>query len=257
LTLNAAMQLALRVDPSLVLDLAGFAAPDAWQRRLIRSTAELTLVNCHRQSGKSTATAGLAVVTALHEPGSLTLIVSAAQRQSDEVYAKVQAIYRALGRPQGIAAENATELRLGNESRIVSLPDSPDTIVGYSGPRLVIIDESSRVSDETFVAVSPMLSVSRGRMVCLSTPRGRRGFWFYLWHDEAVVAERIMFTAEENPRIDPAWLDSERRRLGSRAYRQEYRGEFLEAEDAVFNSDTVMNAFKSTRPPLVFGSRLG
>jgi hypothetical protein len=35
-------------------------------------------------------------------------------------------------------------------SRVVSLPDSIDTLLGISGPRLVIIDEAGQVSDETF-----------------------------------------------------------------------------------------------------------
>ncbi len=40
------------------------------------------------------------------------------------------------------------------------------------------IDEAARVSDELYRAVRPMLATSGGRIVLLSTPFGKRGFFF-------------------------------------------------------------------------------
>jgi hypothetical protein len=45
-------------------------------------------------------------------------------------------------------------------------------------PGLVIVDEAARVPDDLYRAVRPMLAVSQGRLIALSTPFGQRG-WFY------------------------------------------------------------------------------
>ena len=52
------------------------------------------------------------------------------------------------------------------------------TLEGFSDPRLCLIDEASIVSDSVMTALLPMLIVSGGRLMALSTPKGKRG-WFY------------------------------------------------------------------------------
>ena len=81
--MNAAARLALMLDRSLILDLIGLT-PDDWQRAVLRSTADRLLLLCHRQAGKSTCVAGLAVATAVLDASDLIVIASARQRQSSE-----------------------------------------------------------------------------------------------------------------------------------------------------------------------------
>jgi hypothetical protein len=88
----------LRADPANLLALAG-RPPDPWQARLVRSRARRMLILCGRQTGKSTTGAALALRTALLRPGSLTLLLSPTQRQSAELFRKMTALDRALGRP--------------------------------------------------------------------------------------------------------------------------------------------------------------
>jgi hypothetical protein len=71
-------------------------APDPWQADLLDSRARQVLLNCSRQSGKSTITAILAAHQAL-TPDSLTLILSPSLRQSGELYGKVRGVLTALG----------------------------------------------------------------------------------------------------------------------------------------------------------------
>ncbi len=51
--------LALALDPSLILAAQGIT-PDPWQRELLLASAREILLNCCRQSGRSTTVAGLA-----------------------------------------------------------------------------------------------------------------------------------------------------------------------------------------------------
>ena len=86
--LDLALDLAHALDPvAFVQDRLNFE-PDPWQARLLRSRAPWILLNCCRQSGKSTTTAALALHTAIYDPG-LTLLVSPSLRQSKELFAKV------------------------------------------------------------------------------------------------------------------------------------------------------------------------
>jgi hypothetical protein len=50
------------------------------------------------------------------------------------------------------------------------------TIRGFSGAALLIVDEAARVDDALYYALKPMLAVSGGSLLMLSTPYGRRGF---------------------------------------------------------------------------------
>lgn len=247
--MNPATSLAIRIDPSLILDEMGFS-PEPWQRQVLRSTHERMLLNCHRQAGKSTATAGLAVSTIIAESDALVLLVSASLRQSRELFLKVTRSYNALGAPIPIIEDNTTTLSLANGSRVVCLPDNDETIPGYSAPRLVVIDEASMVSDATAMAIHPMLAISRGRLICMSTPRGKRGFWSEAWHDHSADWERIAFKATDNPRIDPGWLAEQRVLLGPRWFGQEYLGEFNESVGQLFSNEDIDAAFTSTRPAL-------
>ena len=45
-----------------------------------------------------------------------------------------------------------------------------ETVRGFSGVRLLVADEAARVSDALHFLIRPMLAVSGGRMVCLTTP---------------------------------------------------------------------------------------
>jgi hypothetical protein len=79
--MDLATQLLIRLDRSRILDVMGLR-PDEWQRSAVNSTSPRLLLLCHRQSGKSTCTSGLALATAILEEGSLTLIVSRSLRQT-------------------------------------------------------------------------------------------------------------------------------------------------------------------------------
>src|SRR5215217_2250094 len=169
----------LAQDLKLALDRVSFARrlglePDPWQVDLLRSTSERVLLNCCRQSGKSTMTAVIALHRALYHPSSLILCLAPALRQSQELFSKMAGFYRDLGRPVSAVTERKLSLELENRSRIITLPGSEKTIRGFSGTSLLILDEAARVEDELYFAVRPMLAVSGGALMMLSTPHGKR-----------------------------------------------------------------------------------
>jgi hypothetical protein len=239
----------MALDPVVLAEQAG-VTPDPWQTTVLRSTARQVLMLCPRQAGKSTTAGLLAVDDAIHRE-SLVLLLAAALRQSSELFRPVKAILRALGDyAPPIVQESALTLELANGARIVSLPGTESTIRGFSKVGLLVIDEGSRVRDDLYQSVRPMLSVSRGRLVALSTPFGKRG-WF---HHEATSGsadwERVTVTAHDVPRIAPEWLEAERNRIGDWWFRQEYMCEFVDTNDQVFSHDLVMAAMRDDIQPL-------
>ena len=232
----------------------GFAIgmePDPWQYDVLGSDHPRILLNNSRQSGKSTVAAVLATHAALYERGSTVLLLSRALRQATLLLETCMTVYKALGRPVTAVSESALSLTLDNGSKIVSLPGkSGATVRGYAAVRLLVIDEASQVEDELVTALRPMMAVSGGRMIALSTPYGRRGWWHDAWANGGDVWKRVRVTADECPRIGQhypggkvAYLAEERRALGERAFRQEYYCEFNEQNDQVFGEEIVKKAF--------------
>lgn len=237
-----ALDLAMALDPVALAEAAGLY-PDRWQRNVLRSVAPRVLINASRQSGKSTTVAALTLHTALYQPKSLSLVLSPGERQSKEFLRKVVGLYRALDRPVPSDAENKLELELSNGSRIVALPGNEGTIRGYSGVNLLVVDEASRVPDSLYVAVRPMLAVSGGRLVALSTPFGTRGWWYEAYEHGGASWERTKITALECPRISAEFLEEERTTLGEWWYMQEYFCRFMDAQSAAFRSEDIERAF--------------
>ena len=248
---------ALSEDLRLALDRVSFARvlgiePDPWQGDLLCSSSDRLLLNCSRQSGKSTMSATIALHRALYHPGSLILCLAPALRQSQELFSKLAGFYRDLGRPVSPLAERKLGLELENGSRVVTLPGTEKTIRGYSGAALLIVDEAARVDDGLYYALRPMLAVSGGRLMMLSTPAGRRGVFFEEW-TEGIGWERYEVPASQVPRISEEFLEEERQALPARIFRQEYECSFEETDDQVFSHEDVTAAISEEVTPMFGG----
>jgi hypothetical protein len=144
-----AHDLALALAPARMMAACGLT-PDSWQEALLRSAASRILLLCSRQSGKSSTCALLALHQALYQPGSLILLLSPSLRQSQELFKKVQTLYRMLGAPAPLAAESALRYEFTNGSRMIALPGIEANVRGYSGVNLLVIDEAARVLDDLY-----------------------------------------------------------------------------------------------------------
>jgi hypothetical protein len=236
------------------LAVAAALPPDDWQRDVLTSTADRMLLNVCRQAGKSSITAVLAAHVALYEPGALVLCLSPTERQSGELLRKVVDVWRAVERPVPADSERRLALELENGSRVLALPGArEETVRGLSAPRLVLLDEASRISDALWYAVSPMLAVGGGRVIMLSTPFGKRGAFFQLWTEGGPAWQRVEVPATQCPRIPASFLQDEEASLPARWFRQEYLCSFEETIDQVFSYEHVHAALSADVVPLFAG----
>ncbi len=251
MSITADLRLAL--DPVAFAQAAGIE-PDDWQRNVLRSTASRLLLNVSRQAGKSTVASILAVHEALYHPRSLVLALSPSLRQSQLLFRKCVSVYRAVGRPVHAETESALRLALDNGSEIVALPANEESIRGFSAVSLLLVDEAARVQDDLYRAVRPMLATSGGRLLAMSTPWGKRGWWHDAWTAGGPAWQRVEVPASQCPRITAAFLAEEEKALGARWYRQEYGCQFSENSEQIFAYDDLMRAVTPEVTPLFGGS---
>jgi hypothetical protein len=148
------------------------------------------------------------------------------------------------------------QLTLENGSRIVSLPGKEGTIRGFSGVDLLAIDEAAWVPDDLYRAARPMLAVSGGRLILMSTPFGKRGHFYQEWTQGGESWERVEIPASACPRIPAGFLEEEQRALGPFWYRQEYECQFSEtAEQLVADEDLRASVTGTVRPLFGEGER--
>jgi hypothetical protein len=227
--------------------------PDPWQARLLGSAADRILLNCSRQSGKSTMASILALHKALAAPDSLILILAPAERQAKELFTKVAQFYGLLGHPIPADSYRKLGMNLANGSRIEALPGTEKTIRSFSGVDLLLVDEAARIADELYFTARPMLAVSGGRLMMLSTPFGKRGVFYEEWTG-GEAWERYTVTASECPRIPPAFLEEERKTLGPWWFAQEYECRFMDTVDQVFQTEVIDKAITDEVAPLFGGA---
>jgi hypothetical protein len=247
--LTIARDFARAIDPIELARDCGLE-PDQVQAKLLASSARRFLLCCTRQWGKSTTTALIALHEALYSTPAMIVLVSPSQPQSTELFKKIHDYWERLPGAPEAHQESLTRMELANGSRIVSLPGSEKTTRGYSGATLVVMDEAARVPDELLAAVRPMLATTSGRFYALSTPAGKRG-WFYEAWTRGEGWERVSVNGRECPRISPEFLEEERQALGPMRFSQEYECEFIDAETSVFATELIEAALVDDFEPFL------
>jgi len=225
---------------------------DDWQADLLRSRSKKIILNCSRQSGKSTTSAVLALHESIYRNPSFVLIIAPTQDQSGELMMKFDEFRSAVELPSDyLSTDTKLAVRFSNNNRVVARPGSEKSARSFSAVTLLLEDEASRVSDDLFNTVRPMLAVSNGRHILMSTPFGRRGHFHQIWENERDLWEAHEITAAMCPRITKEFLAEEKRT--NFWYLQEYCCVFTETNNQLFSFDLIQSMLESDDAP-VFGA---
>lgn len=228
---------------------------DDWQLRVVTSNRNVIL-NCSRQVGKSLTTAITAVYCILTNPGATVIVLAPTQNQSKLLLRTIKRFWLPFKAAFPEDLESEMHLRLKNDSVIYALPGKESSVRGISAPKLIIIDEASKVDDSLYYSIRPMLAVStEGKIVALSTPWGKRGWFYQEWSstDNKDFWEKIKITAYDCKRIPREFLIQERKSLPPPIFASEYMGEFGDTTSSVFASEIVVNALSEEVSPLFSG----
>ncbi len=218
-----------------------------YQKELLKDISKYRIINKARQTGISTLIALEALYDCLSNSNYTALFVSVSERQSQLLSEKVYNIIYSIkekGKNIKLLESSKSVIKLSNGSQLVSLPNSPETIRGYTANH-VYIDESAHFQNEKEViaAVLPMISATKGRLTLVSTPFGKRGFFFDTW-EKALMKKNSFsshkifwterFTEEEIKGI------KEEFGLDDISFMQEYCNEFIDESVSFFPYDMIM-----------------
>ena len=220
---------------------------DAVQAGLLQRRGSRELLNCCRQFGKTTVTSVGVLHELTHLPGSRVVVMAPSARQSGLLVSAVADLAR--------RCEIACAPLPGGDpglvlpcGELIALPGSEATTRGLAGVTWLIFDEAARVSNELYHSARAYLATTGGRCWLLSTPFGRRGF-FYDEHQAGRYAITRV-TGAECPRISAAFLAEQEASMPAAWFRQEYCCEFTSVDDAVFDHDLVLQSMSSEVEPL-------
>ena len=148
---------------------------------------------------------------------------------------------------EAMTAPVANQLRINRTERVMEFPSggrlsiySADNDVSIRGEAfdLVIVDEAAMVREETYTdVILPTLADRSGRVLLISTPKGRNWFWREWQRGKAGQPGYASFQAPTSanpiPSIKQA-AELARERVSNRTYRQEWLAEFVEDGGGVF-----------------------
>ena len=213
---------------------------DPWQEKYIKIPAEQDcFVLCPRQfAGKTTAMSIKAVEMCLGQfrKGDAVLIASLTEKQGYMMLAKALA-YATEKYPESIkkGKDKPTmhKIMFTNGTAILcyAAGETGEGLRGFTIKKLMI-DEGSRMGEEFFIAVLPMLSVTNGSMDIASTPFGKKDkegnekFFYKCSKDEHY--KKFIVDVKECPRINAEFLERMRTTLSKLAFAQEYGNSFTD-----------------------------
>jgi phage FluMu gp28-like protein len=217
-----------------------------YQRRYVSDPAPLKIWLASRQVGKSFSLAMEAVMEALRAR-SANLILSASERQSQEVMKKVHTHLRCLraisGHTVHAGRETREEVELPGGSRVISLPANPDTVRGFSGN--VFLDEFAFHQDAREIWRAMYPAVTRGYKVRVaSTPNGKQNMFYDLWSGRTGLSSAFSRhrTTIHDARAEGLEVDIEALKRGIMdplAWAQEFECAFLDEATAFLTYEMI------------------
>lgn len=215
-----------------------------WQKEFIKSCFEnnYVIVLSSRQIGKSTAVAYFSVLYSILHPSSIILLISPSLRQSLLLHKKVLEIFHSTNIfEQYIAHEQATKIETITKSTIVSLPNSPHTIRGYSAD-VVIVDEANFIDEEILSEIiMPMLATKKsGKLILISTPYTKDHIFYQFLQSEKFI--KHIYTYEASPLITKEFIEMQQKILPKWVFEQEYLAQYPNKLENLFSvpSDIII-----------------
>jgi len=229
-----------------------------YQRKFLTDQSDRRIVLKARQVGFSTLLALESLIRVIN-PEKTVLLVSVSDRQSQELMNKVSYFLRqvekftfpakytptleephlvSLAKPEEaefvlepfiIVRETKTEKIFKSNSRIISLPNSPQTVCGYQAD-YCYIDEFAKFDKDRDImnAIEPSLSRG-GKLTLNSTPFGKRGLFYNIWEDakkKGYSVHKIPWTACPDKNYQKE-IGGFKRRWDPINFAQEYEMKFI------------------------------
>ena len=228
---------------------------DKWQKEYVFEPDPNSdnFLLCTRQGGKTTGMSQRAVelCTNHYKKGEYVMINSITEKQAYLMLAKAL-IYAKVKYPDMIIlhgkdkpTKHIINFKNGTGILCYAAGDTGEGLRGFTIKKLMI-DEGSRMSEEYFIAVLPMLSVVNGSMDIASTPKGKlhkdgTEKYFYKCSLNPKF-KKYYISAEDCPRHSKEFLEEAEKRMSKLAYAQEFLALFTDALTTLFPKELLDKA---------------
>lgn len=241
--------------------------PDPWQVEFLQTEGDKILC-CGRQVGKSEICSMDAAEWACtkNDTGKQRniLMIAPTERQAYALFSKTLNYLMEYKRTwiSKKAKEKPTKERiiLNNNTHIYCLPTGiAGTGIRFLTVHRLYVDECSRIPEEVWSAVDPMLLTTGGSQIYLSTPYGAVNRFYETWVNKNQAYDsftRFSITSEKVIRdreINEFWsefqqekalekIEQAKARMSTREFAQEYLGEFIEELSRYFTDRIIAKA---------------
>jgi phage FluMu gp28-like protein len=228
------------IEEHFELDPGKHVKLEFYQRDILECPNPFRIINKARQIGVSTVISWEALAYALLVPNQTILLISVSERQATELLAYIKRILDnfKLNNHVVLLEETKTHVRLDNNSRIISLPNSVRTVQGIRANR-VYIDEFSLFEQDKAMLDAIIPSISHGGCITIvSRPFGKRGE-FYRIFNEAQLGKGN-FTPFEIPWTScnigkyREGVELIRKGMDELAFQEQYNCQFLDEATSFF-----------------------
>ena len=233
----------IKQDPGILTKFFRDYDPHPAQERILRDGHKFITVVAGRKFGKTKCMAFFSLWYALNHPKHRLLIVAPSYSQASIMFREIWGFIRNSIVDRFVAKILKTpfpQIYFKNEAEIQARStQNPDLLRGEEA-HFIIMDEAAYIKDEVVTEVlEPMLLVTNGRWIKISTPAGHNHFYdTYLkgQSDEFPEYSSYQFPSTANPFVSQEFLELKKQELGenSIAFRTEYLAEFVEDQNAVF-----------------------
>ncbi|NWG75256.1 MAG: hypothetical protein HXY24_11720 [Rubrivivax sp.] len=230
--------------------------PHALQQEILDAEERFLAPACGRQVGKTMTAIRWAVEEANRTQGLVWWAAptyAAAMRGWGDMMRYLPRRYRTV-----VKSERRIDLVGGGSVQFVSA-DNPDALRGETLSGLVV-DEAAYVADYVYHDVlMPMLAVTLGRVLAISTPKRKRGWFYDLWRRGRGGEEDVrswQASSDRNPYIPALEIERLRRELPEMVFRREILAEFIDAVNAVFPRVREVATATPLAAPLAAGERV-
>jgi hypothetical protein len=232
---------------------------DLWQQNFINTEGNKILCT-GRQVGKSVICSIDAGEYATKNANKTILMIAPTERQAYALFEKTLN-YLAENYPAKLAKgkekPTKTKIQLKNQTQIWCLPTGISGLgIRFLTVHRLYVDEASRVPEDVWTAVTPMMLTTGGATILLSTPAGKSGYFYDVWKNrdnsfenytrfgidsEKVINERVVCPTWTQLQKEKAleYLKQEKTRMSLLQYSQEYCGEFVDELRQFFPTELI------------------
>lgn len=215
----------------------------------MRSVESTKILACGRRWGKTEACAIDILINLWRNKPTRQLLVAPTLDQTRILFNRIHAMISKLiaeglwdvqGFERPVIKHSKLEMRIGEHTIFARSAKQKHHLRGEEATH-IYVDEAAYVSAEVIQEILvPMMATHDGKLVLISTPKGKN--FFYEYFTQAEVEEdyfSLQSPSSDNPRVREQFLAQQKKILSPQAFQREYEADFSVTDGQIFNNDAL------------------